>query len=110
MRALIAAGKVDPSSLASLARGIGDIVKRTGAIGPGPGAVELTAAVITEVAKGRDGLLGTEDDLIPASVVGAIKLLTDQGAMSDVAELALGAAAAAAKRATGGCCGGSKTV
>ena len=109
VRASIRDGSVDVGSLAGLAKAVASAVA-SHAGGPALDALSLTEAVIVEVAKGADGQLGTDDDLLPETVVNAVRLLASQGVMRDIASLSLGSSTpAVVGKAFGGCCGSSAT-
>jgi HEAT repeat protein len=75
VRALIANGDVDVNSAVQLIRAAADV-------GASWSAVE---DVMIEIAKGRDGVAGTADDLIPESTVNLLKVLLHSGVVRDIA-------------------------
>lgn len=82
-RDMIVAKEIDARSVVAIVRGIGEIAKSM-SVQPG-NLIQIIETTIVEVAKGRDGLLGTADDLIPASVVDMVKLFAEQGIVHDLA-------------------------
>ena len=76
VRAMVAAGRLTPYSAAA-------IVKAAVAAGARPEVVE---EVVTEIAKGQDGIGGTADDLIPLSTLEALRALLRAGVVRDMAE------------------------
>lgn len=47
--------------------------------------------LIEEVAKGKDGVLGTDDDLLPKDTVEALRILIDGGLLGDIVKFILAA-------------------
>jgi hypothetical protein len=92
VRAQIASKAVDPASVVSIIREVGAQVQKLrvdyGSMSFTT-ALDITEAVIIEVAKGKDGLHGTDDDLIAPKVVDMVKLFTSDGIVRDFAALAL---------------------
>lgn len=50
-------------------------------------SIDLIANFLIELAKGPDGVLGTDDDLIPKHIVDDIKLMKDTSIMKDIIAL-----------------------
>lgn len=48
-------------------------------------------AAVTEIAKGEDGISGTADDLIPAHIVTALRILVDGDFVGDIVEIIIDA-------------------
>jgi hypothetical protein len=83
---MIQKNTVDPTSVVSIIRGVGEAVM---ACGVTSGALDIAEAVIQEVAKGRDGIVGTEDDLIPSHVVELVGLFVKKSVVRDFASWSL---------------------
>ena len=47
-------------------------------------SIELIVDFLIELAKGPDGVLGTDDDLIPIHIVNDIKLMQDTSILKDI--------------------------
>lgn len=52
----------------------------------------LLVKVIEKIAAGADGIAGTEDDIIPASVVEALKTILEKDLIGDIVQVIAGAA------------------
>lgn len=83
VRRLIADGRADPASAISLVRAVGDACRLVG-VDRGQ-ASDVIEAVLVEIAKGKDGVLGTEDDLVAPRVLDALRMLCDQELVRDLA-------------------------
>lgn len=75
VRDMIRNGTVNPTSVM-------EIVVAVHALNPHWETVE---DVVTEIAKGPDGIAGTADDLIPASTMSVLTILLRAGAVRDIA-------------------------
>lgn len=53
---------------------------------------QLLVKVVEKVAAGADGIAGTEDDIIPKSVVDALKTLLEKNLVEDIVQVMLSAA------------------
>lgn len=83
IRHQIREGKVDAGSAVAIIRAVGNLCKRTGvSLASMP---EVAEAVLVEVAKGKDGILGTDDDLITPEVLGALQSLVGMGVVRELA-------------------------
>lgn len=91
IRQQIAAGSLDPASAVG-------IIRAAASLGASWDTVE---AVVAELAKGADGIAGTEDDVIPPSTVALLSALLRSGVVRDMA--AWGAQAQPFRK--WGCCG-----
>jgi len=74
VRAMIASGQVNPLSAI-------DIIRTAASVGASWDVVE---DVVAEIAKGADGIAGTQDDLIPASTVNMLSALLHSGVVRDI--------------------------
>lgn len=74
MRALISSGDVSPTSAI-------DIIRAVGRVGASWDAAE---DVVTELAKGVDGIGGTADDLIPPATLDVLITLLHSGVVRDL--------------------------
>lgn len=74
VRALVARGDVSPTSAI-------DIIRAATKVGASWDAVE---DVVTELAKGADGIAGTADDLIPPSTMSLLRTLLRSGVVTDL--------------------------
>lgn len=52
----------------------------------------LLVKVIEKIAAGADGVVGTEDDIIPASVVESLKTILEKDLIGDIVQVIAGAA------------------
>lgn len=83
IRQQIQAGQVDARSAVAIIRAVGDLCKRAGvSLAHMP---EVAEAVVVEVAKGKDGILGTADDLISSEVLSALQSLVGLGMVRELA-------------------------
>ena len=48
---------------------------------------DIVMSIILDVAKGKDGILGTSDDIIPPKVIEEIKMMKDTSLLSDCISL-----------------------
>lgn len=74
VRALVAQGALNPFSVV-------DIIRSAARVGASWDAVE---DVVTEIAKGADGIGGTADDLIPLPVMALISTMLSNGVVRDI--------------------------
>lgn len=74
VRGMIATGTLDPGSAVG-------IIKAVATVGASWDVVE---DVVAEIAKGADGIAGTEDDLIPASTLSMLSALLHSGVVRDM--------------------------
>jgi hypothetical protein len=81
---MIETGQVDATSVVAIIRAVGSVAKSVD-IGNSAAAVAVVGDVIAEVAKGKDGVVGTDDDLIPVHVVNMMKMFVQQGTVHDLA-------------------------
>lgn len=89
VRALIEKKGIDPGDVASIIRGVGVVVKNASTGKTDVELVDITQAVIEEVAKGQDGISGTDDDLIPATVLSLLKTIAEHDAVRGFAAWAI---------------------
>ena len=75
LRQMMASGEVSPFNAV-------DIIKAAGRVGASWDTVE---DIITEIAKGADGIGGTADDVIPMPVLALLKTLLRHGVVRDMA-------------------------
>lgn len=83
LRALVLQGRVDPASAISLVRAVGDACKQMGVSRSEAG--DVIEAVVVELAKGRDGALGTADDLVSPATLDTLRMLCDHQLVHDLA-------------------------
>ena len=48
---------------------------------------DIVMSIVLDVAKGKDGILGTQDDIIPANVIEEIKIMKNTTLLSDCISL-----------------------
>jgi len=53
---------------------------------------KMLIRVIEKIAAGSDGIVGTEDDIIPKEVVESLKLLLEKDLIGDIVQVVMGAA------------------
>jgi len=53
---------------------------------------EMLFRIIEKLAAGADGIVGTEDDIIPASTVAALKMILEQNILEDIVQVITSAA------------------
>ena len=75
LRQQIAGGSLSPTSAVA-------IINTAASLGA---SWDIVEDVIAEIAKGADGISGTEDDIIPASTVSTLKTLLHGGVVRDMA-------------------------
>lgn len=88
VRDLMSKGRVDTTSAIAIIRCIGDVCTSNSGVPTGAAAIDIIEAVVVEIAKGRDGVLGTADDLIPPKVLGVIQTIVHQELVRDLASWA----------------------
>lgn len=87
VRAMIRAGKVDASSAVALIRAVGDACKASRV--KQASMADVVEAVVVEIAKGQDGVLGTADDLISANVLNILTSLIQNQLVRELASWAV---------------------
>ncbi len=55
---------------------------------------DIVEAVVEEIAKGPDGVIGTDDDLIPQKTLESLRALLDHGVVKDITDWISGVEAA----------------
>ena len=87
VRDMLARGAVDPHSAISIIRATTEVAQSV--VGPSrktsTNIVDIIEAVIIEIAKGRDGVLGTADDLISADILDILQSMLNQRLVRDLA-------------------------
>lgn len=83
LRELIGKGKVDCMSAVALVRATGDACRSVGV--SKADTADVIEAVVVEIAKGGDGVLGTADDLVPANVLTILRSLCRNEVVRDLA-------------------------
>lgn len=90
VRKLVIKGKFDATSALSIVRGVARVcVSLRVKNGCAPRVVQ---AVVVDVAKGKDGILGTRDDLINPTVLRLVNAMTQSPHYDDLTSLAVDAA------------------
>ena len=83
LRDLISKGRVDCTSAVAVIRAVGDVCKSARIARNA--VVDVIEAVVVELAKGKDGILGTADDLIPPGVLQVLQTLIHQEVVRELA-------------------------
>ena len=83
VRDLIARGVLDTSSAVAIIRAVGDVCKAARI--SQTCIVDVVETVVVEIAKGKDGILGTADDLIPPAVLDVMQTLIHQEVVRELA-------------------------
>lgn len=84
VRDLLVRGAVDSHSAIAIIRATTEVAQSV--VGPSKtNVVDIIEAVILEIAKGRDGVLGTADDLISADILDILQTMLSQQLVRDLA-------------------------
>lgn len=83
LRELLDQGRVDRTSAIALVRATGDACRTVGVCKAE--AADVIEAVVVEIAKGGDGVLGTADDLLSPQVLTVMRTLCRHEVVRDLA-------------------------
>lgn len=84
VRNMLSHGTVDPRSAISIIRATTEVAQSI--VGPTKtNLVDIIEGVIVKIAKGRDGVLGTTDDVISADVLDILRMMLEHQLVRDVA-------------------------